>query len=216
MIYRSKKQKVMGLWCLLWFSATTVCYAQSHNLSVVVATGAKSVTCEQGKRIVRDVQAIYSRTGIQIKLKRFRCIANPKKSRDRLTGYGIDNTHWWWDEDYFVEKNFRKFWLHHAILPPIQHEGELWMAGQAYLSCSKFGRKIGTSNAMIANALGEPRYNHSVIAMAHEVGHMLGAKHDNSLPATIMHEAALRYVNVWQNNLPLSQTSLNEIKQCNK
>jgi len=201
-----------------WFlTAATIppCYARPTNLSVVLAKGPYSLTCQQGRQLIRDVQAIYARENIKLNLRRFRCIANPKKSRDRLTGYGIDNTHWWWDEEYFVGKNYRPRWIHHAILPPIQHDNSLWLAGQAYQSCIS-GHKVSTSNATIVSALGEPRYRHSVIAAAHEIGHSLGADHDNSLPATIMHGAALQYVNLWNNWLPISQATLTTIRQCNR
>lgn len=47
--------------------------------------------------------------------------------------------------------------------------------------------------------------------LAHELGHLLGADHDNTQPATFMHAAALAY-----NPLKYSYLSIREIRQCQR
>jgi hypothetical protein len=196
---------------LLLFPA--IAHAQTIRVSLVVATGKHSVTCEQGRYMFREVQNLYKPLGVNLSLRWFRCLPNPRRRRDRITGYGVDNTHWYWDEDYFIGRRYKggKV-IHHAIIPPVWYDNAYWMAGQSYQGC--WGRKISISHAMITNALGEPRLKHSITAMAHEMAHSLNADHDNTKPVTIMHEAPLPYVANTLGYLAWSELSKSQVKEC--
>jgi predicted Zn-dependent protease len=71
--------------------------------------------------------------------------------------------------------------------------------------------RVGYATAQSTNQFGQPRYINSVVNIAHEIGHLLGAKHDASLPATIMHPDAMPYANA---DSKFSDRSIGEILSC--
>lgn len=189
--------------------------AQTIPVSLVVATGPHSVTCQQGRQMFREAQSLFKPLGINLSLRWFKCIPNPRRRPDKITGYGVDDTHWYWDEGYFIKRRDKgPNVIHYAIIPPVYYESSYWMAGQSYWGC--FGRKVGMSHAMITNALGEPRWKHSVTAIAHELAHSIGADHDNSKPVTLMHEAPLPYVTNTLGYLGWSELSKQQLLTCVK
>jgi|688.fasta_scaffold02764_41 hypothetical protein len=201
----------------LLFAVPVVASAQTVPVSLVVATGEHSVTCEEGRRMFDDVKALYAPLGIDLRLRWFKCAPNPRKRATRLEGYGVDNAHWWYEEDYFTGRRYKgRRAIHYAILPPVQFQGALWIVGQAYESTCYWsgGKRVGISSALMSNAEGRPRYRHSVIAIAHEIGHMLGFSHDETLPVSIMHPGPLSSVDKSSTWLPWPQSALNKLKFC--
>lgn len=201
---------------LLWLVPLTAA-AQVVPVSLVVATGQDSVTCEEGRRMFRDVQALYARIGVELSLRWFKCLPNPRKRETKLDGYGVDNAHWWWDEDYFVggRRKGPKV-VHHALIPPVQHQGSRYIVGQSYQSSCYWGGggRISMSSAMMTSAEGLPRYRHSVIAMAHEIGHAIGFDHDETFPVSIMHPAPLASVDRSADWLPWSRATIASLLTC--
>lgn len=194
-----------------------VASAQTIPVSLVVATGPSSVTCEEGRRMFRDVQSLYAPLGVDLRLRWFKCAPNPRKRPTRLEGYGVDNAHWWWDETYFVGRRYKgRRAIHYALIPPVQYDGALWIVGQAYeVSCYWVpDKRVGMSSAMMVNAEGSARYRHSVVAMAHEIGHLLGFPHDESAPISIMHPAPLPAVNSSSSWLPWPQSAVDVLNSC--
>ena len=204
---------------LLFTVIPTGAAAQTVSVSLVIATGEYSVTCEEGRRMFRDVQALYAPLGVNLRLRWFTCTPNPRKRATRLDGYGVDNAHWWWDETYFVGRRYKgQRAIHFALIPPVQHDGALWIVGQAYdVSCYWVpNKRVGMSSAMMVNASGSPRYRHSVIAIAHEIGHLLGFPHDESAPISIMHPAPLPKVDSFSSWLPWPQSAVEVLNSCRK
>lgn len=186
--------------------------ALAENLLTILIKGDYALTCQEGRQLVDDVQSLYNNVGINLPLSRYRCRNNPRKREMKLTEDSIGNTHWYYDEDYFVGRRYKGTnTLHHVVLPPIKHEGALYLAGYSYMGCT--GKRVSISNATMFNAVGRPRYKHSVIAMAHELGHLFGADHDDSKP-NIMHSAAMQYVDSTQGWLQFTNKTLGEMSQC--
>lgn len=76
------------------------------------------------------------------------------------------------------------------ILPPLRVNGLGYVAGVAY-RCDLYTRVLNV-NAVERNAYGADRKQHSAIAIAHELGHSLGARHDDA-SSQIMHPNALSW-----------------------
>lgn len=202
---------------LFFFLYAPLCgMAQTIPLSVLNAQGTHAVSCAEGRSMVRDTQRLFQRVGVHISLRHYQCRQNPWKRPLKLTEESIGDVHWFFDEEWFVGSRYRgSKWLHHVILPPIlDQEGSRWLAGYSYLSCYRAGKNISTSNATMQSAQGISRYRHSVIAMAHELGHLLGADHDDSFPASIMHSAAMHYVDGVEGWMSFSRKSIEEFLSC--
>jgi hypothetical protein len=75
------------------------------------------------------------------------------------------------------------------VFVPMSTDGYSW--GYAFGPVS-----VGTATSY--NLRGEPRFWHTVTTAAHEIGHLLGADHDDREP-NLMHSNALAFVN---NNVP--------------
>jgi hypothetical protein len=203
-----------GLFALLVPYAVS---AQTVPVSLVLATGPNSVTCEEGRRMFRDVQAIYQSLGVNLRLRWFRCLPNPRRRQTLLEGYGVDDAHWWWDEDYFVGPRRKGDKVaHHALIPPVEYRGDLYIVGQSYqFQCYwRSGGRVSMTSAMMTNAKGAPRYRHSVVAMAHEIGHSLGLEHDETLPVSIMHPAPLASVDASKSWLPWPKSAFEKLTTC--
>lgn len=83
-----------------------------------------------------------------------------------------------------------------VLAPPfLDEKGATWTLGNAIGYCRP-QRGVAFSTASYGNHRGENRYNHSIVAMAHELAHLLGAWHYNppSGQITMMHENVLAYV----------------------
>lgn len=78
----------------------------------------------------------------------------------------------------------RSYYLSHGFgariglvsLPPFVEPTGLWMAGMASRVCHPNGG-LAWATTEVKNSLGEPRLEQSRIAMAHELGHLIGADH---------------------------------------
>lgn len=83
--------------------------------------------------------------------------------------------------------------VRHILAPPIEIGGSLYFGGLA-LECSVKKGGFSYSNAISFNVKGEARYKHTVNDIKHEIGHALGARHDQS-NANTMHENASAELN---------------------
>lgn len=96
------------------------------------------------------------------------------------------------------------------MIPPKQEGNIRYMEGLSDV-CFKKGKYLSLSTGELYNQDHAWRYFHTIIAAVHEIGHALGALHDDSYP-NIMHSNVLPYVDSYP--LSFSDKSKQEINQC--
>lgn len=110
-----------------------------------------------------------------------------------------------------------------VLHPGFLYKGELWMAGLANGICpvSEYTR-VASSTAHEANEKNQPRFIHSVLVAAHELGHLFGAKHENwtgdggktYMPNIMQSASAGRYGDTHGLSLPWLQSSVVRMSRC--
>lgn len=98
----------------------------------------------------------------------------------------------------------------HIIAPPIYENGFNWFAGMAYGLCQSGANAISISNAGVDTS-GTIRITHSAIGIAHEMAHILGAKHTET--TDLMNPQALELVKTLY-PLPVAASTIKEIIKC--
>jgi hypothetical protein len=153
---------------------------------------------------------LSAKTGIAIKIRSFRVVSSfgikhtLKNASRQLTDCEAYN----WSHGCTPGSHYG---ICHCLLPPIvEADGKKWLAGNAEDVCYKGGSSY--SNAVQFNALGASRYLHSLVAMGHEVSHIIGGKEVWSEPCTLMYTGVLYCID--RNQYEISTRSITEIKQC--
>ena len=191
---------------LLTLLITTSAFAEIKpiKLYVVHVRGFHGLSIREAKDEVATIKLFYASYGIPIKVTRFRSINNPYKQYYNNVNNKLGLLLLWrnWSKKHRLPNQMRLF-----ITPP----NENYVYGQAFSVCNPVGMAY-TAAQPYNQETGVDRHIQSKVAALHEVGHMLGASHDESLPATLMHPNANAYVkDTWQG---LSETSINEIRKC--
>ncbi len=88
-----------------------------------------------------------------------------------------------------ARKRFTRRGIVHFLVPPVIQDGRKWMTGVSSMKCAS---AVSYSVVENFNSKGEARYLHSLSAMAHELGHGLGAEHIKS--PTVMNSEVLGLV----------------------
>ncbi len=139
-----------------------------------------SSVCKHGK------EALVEALGSKVRLLPLRSHINPEKGlvalADRQAAFRRL-------EGWFLRRGYYDKRVVKAIaIPPAIEGGKLWSYGYATRMCAY--KHISPIAAFVAQ---KRKSSYAKIAMLHEIGHLLCADHDNSLPATIMHANALAY-----------------------
>lgn len=102
-----------------------------------------------------------------------------------------------------------------TISPPLMFEGYKYIGGYASRVCGdRQYENSANVNITGMNTKGEDRFEASSVAIVHELGHLLGAKHDNS-SENLMNEAPLQWVIVGK-ILGFNTKGYKEIIKCQK
>lgn len=181
--------------------------AQVRSVTLVAAQGLNSKTNKEILSQYEEVKKyVFEQTGIVLKLKKFVVVKNPadRLFDDYYQDLDVFNRLKWWGSKrfnsqivFFVTNPFRE-----GFKP------EYYMLGRGEV-CGKYAY----STAQNWNDLGQYRSFHSTVAMAHELLHVLGAKHLESDDINIMKPGTLFFLK--SEEMPrLDPVSLAEIKKC--
>lgn len=188
--------------------ALTVKAADRFPVYLYAAHGANGLTSEQVVLLFSQAkQQIRDELGIELYIKKFRQGPNP-------FDYGLDRRiealNKWVKHSKTSGLRPRKS-LHLIITNPIAVNGQYWLAGYANGTCFA-GRKLSVAvvSAEMFNHLGEPRFGHSIVALIHEIGHLLGSPH--TVGHSIMNEDAMSLLGTGE--LHFSTASYNAIRDC--
>lgn len=99
-----------------------------------------------------------------------------------------------------------------VVLPPVLDSikttrNDAWIFGHAVV-CGSQGFVAVTNK----DRFGRNRLSHAEVAIAHELGHILGAQHDEGL----MHPAPLHQLEGWGFRYEITDRSIREVRSCRK
>lgn len=188
------------------------------KIHVVLVVGQNSLTEERSLELIRANQRLYSnQLGTSLKLTRVQKKRNPYVSDTTIEGHVQLRLLERW-EGFFRRRRGRTDTLQIALIPPLETGGHFYLAGYANGICS-LNRFVGVAYATAeeTNIYGQLRFKHSIIALAHEIGHLGGMTHDDTLTndgkAGIMHSYALPFVDL-QKKMRFSPKSRREWLDC--
>jgi hypothetical protein len=194
------------------FFLTTNLSAQTVKINIIHARGPYALSEKRAQELIAQVINIYQdQLGIDLFLVNFKTIKNPYSKLKLLSQRQHILSAW---KRYFNRKS--KSEINLAILPPLQDFNAIWLAGIANQICA-INRitPVAYSNAEEFNFENQPRFLHSIFGATHEIGHLLGAQHDSSLPKSIMHPDPLSTIDE-TGPLKFSNKSKKEIFNCLK
>lgn len=188
--------------------------AQTRRIEarLVAISGENGLSPQQTRQVFFEVaRRLRSCCQVDLKLRAFTYRSGPTVNA-MLSSLGARERLLRFFEAYFARIAYNTKIIKVALLPPIRDNGLYYISGYATSVCA-YGRAnpVAYANGQMKNRAGEPRFEHSVVALLHEIMHLLGASHDLSQPPSVMHPDALRYL---PGALPVSGRSINEIRQC--
>lgn len=196
-----KKLIVIGVSSLL---LATSAFARTWQIDVIMSHGDKEVPRQFAIAMTAFARAKFDAIGIKIKIGRvsYTKLINPQYD---VTSYRLGV--YWWQKHLPPRKNI----IRHVITPPFFYLGKYYLAGVAPGICvPRWKYAMATSNAEMFSGLGEDRFYQSAVALTHEQGHILGAKH--TITHTLMNYGALGFSDI--KDLQFSEESKHQIHNC--
>lgn len=167
-----------------------ICYAEPVKVHIAAVKGEKAISCADVTQLFEEAKGAFSDIGIDLELVQLDCL---KRQRPRGT---LQNRATQLIKYIRVlnRLNPRNDTLHIAVTPPLKDGGKFYIAGFSIGTCRyPITYAAGVVNAEYTSAEGEDRWGASVVALQHELGHLLGAKHDPLGTLAIMEPGAARF-----------------------
>jgi hypothetical protein len=186
------------------------------KLTIILVTGPFGLTKDQARDAYQEVKSrLITEVGIELKLKKLSKRADIYKQFSTLNSKLQRYLAW---KVYLTSiGRLKSKELVHLIFPPMPHyDGKRYIAGYASSICTfKKFRTMSLSNAQMTNQDGAARFQHSTLAMLHEISHIIGATHQDWTP-NVMHSAAMAYLPTGSSHwaLPMLPVSVQQIRKC--
>lgn len=163
---------------------------------LVLARGPEALTRNEARAAFNKSRAVFMRAGVDLRVNRFLVMR-----RDPSRDYGKSL-------DFKVIGERAKFWRgylrnkipnstipRHVLLPPINTgDGLFWSFGMAEGVCRVYFKyPTSISSATRNQCCNCPQFQYTIESMTHEIGHILGAPHDNAAPPSVMNPACMYY-----------------------
>ncbi len=179
------------------------------TVNLVIAQGPNSLTKQEADQLFNEANIqLTSQIGQPLRIKHYRFISNPFAEEQKSLSKRLRLLRLW--DGWFKRRGVGAD-VNFAITPPFEDGGLYWLAGYAEGICDRGG--VGYSTAETHNNYGAPRFEHSKVAFLHELGHLIGAPHEDS--NTIMHGDATARTDSMTKIRYSNQTS-ERIKKCVK
>ena len=209
------------IWTFFFFASffsTSFGYCSPIKVSLEVVRGEHALTLTEAKALFAEVQARFkSELGIDIVRHSIRARRNPFRGLVQVENRLKIFYKWW----YFFNRRYSdKSIMHLALIPPLSGDyGDrkvFFIAGYASGICPMKFHRLGVAYvaATSFSEVGLPRFMHSLFAVMHELGHLVGASHDDALPPSVMNHDIGKFLLSGLTNLQFSARSVGEIQAC--
>lgn len=179
------------------------------RVNLIVAQGPNSLTKEEADQLFNESNIQFtSQIGEPLVIRNYRFVTNPFPEEQKSLSKRLRLLRLW---DGWLERRALSAEVNFVITPPFEEGGKYWLAGYAEGVCKRKG--VAYSTAERFNNDGAPRFEHSKVAFLHELGHLVGAPHEDS--NTIMHADATARTDSMTKIRYSNQTS-ERIKKCLK
>lgn len=185
-------------------------HGQEIKINLVAAQGENSMSKDEILGLFYSARDyIKANTGVTLKLKRFVETWNPadKIFFDYYEAVNVLGKLHVWKSKRF--KNERTFFVTNPFRERVDGVTQYYMLGYTYV-CGT----TGYSTAQSWNDLGQGRRVHSLVAMIHELLHLIGAKHLESEDVNMMKPGTLFFLGNSTVLPRLDPVSVGEIKKC--
>lgn len=194
---------------VLCFCLVSMAEAQHQvRVHLVKISGDHELSLPNTGTVWDSAAALTAQAGVSLRLARVTLINDIKPQYGTLNQRV--NRLYYWANQARRRGYFRKVDVVHFLFPPIKDKGQYWFAGLAYNECARGQNSISYSNGGTSTG-GTVQIRKSAVAVAHEILHILGAKHSSQ--SDLMNTGALALVDsMWP--LPVSQITTNEVNLC--
>lgn len=192
-----------------------ICFASSIaeaqipiRVHLVKVSGDHELSLPNTGTVWDSAAALAAQAGVSLQLAKVTLINDIKPQYGTLDQRV--NRLYYWANQARRRGYLRKVDVVHFLFPPIKDKGQYWFAGLAYNECARGQNSISYSNGGTSTG-GTVQIRKSAVAVAHEILHILGAKHSSQ--SDLMNTGALALVDsMWP--LPVSQITTNEVNLC--